>query len=128
MAIDYKWMGNGGTLLDDTGDITLSTADDGIRDMVRSRLKADLNGWRLYRIGANLQPLIGNAVDAQLESVINRQVVTVLSKDLLPRGSFQVRTIANGGVIDIFVYVNGNVIATVSATRNGNILQVQAVN
>ena len=74
MPIDLKWMSQGGVLLDG-GDIALCDPLEGIKDMVRTRLKAALNAWKLYAIGADLEDFIGNAISDELEVSLRRQVV-----------------------------------------------------
>jgi hypothetical protein len=107
----------GGVLLDGTGDIAFSSPKESLIDMVRTRLKADLDGWRLYRIGADLERRIGDAVDAELEIAIRRQATTCLQKQLLPPGSFTVKTVATGSQVDLYVYVNEELIATANINR-----------
>jgi len=70
-------MPQGGVLLDGNGDIALcDSALESVRDIVRSRLKADLNGWQLYPIGADLQSQIGEMAPDELESAVQRLVRT----------------------------------------------------
>ena len=112
MSVDYKWMSSGGILLDGSGDIatTIEGSTESIIDMVRTRLKADLDGWKLYRIGADLNSRIGDLVTEELEIKIRRQVTESLSKDFLPRGAFQVETIPKGSGVTVLVYVGQRLI------------------
>jgi hypothetical protein len=87
-------MPQGGVLLDGNGDIALcDSALESVRDIVRSRLKADLNGWQLYPIGADLQSQIGEMAPDELESAVRRLVRTALSRvkkgqnDQVPRAA-----------------------------------------
>ena len=53
---DFQWTSAGGVLLDAIGDIAVyDTPMDSIQNMVRTRIKADLDGWQLYQIGADLR-------------------------------------------------------------------------
>lgn len=112
MSIDYKWQSNGGLLLDGTGDIasTQSPMETAI-DMVRTRLKATLKAWKLYQIGAGLDTFIGNSSSAEAETAIQRQVLGALSKNYLPSGTFDVRTLRLGGTIQVYVYISDKLIA-----------------
>lgn len=112
MSIDYKWQSNGGFLLDGTGDIasTQSPMETAI-DMVRTRLKATLKAWKLYQIGAGLDTFIGNSSSAEAETAIQRQVLGALSKNYLPSGTFDVRTLRLGGTIQVYVYISDKLIA-----------------
>ncbi len=118
--IDWRWMSKGGLLLDGTGDIALTGSDglESLEDMVRTRLKAALDGWKLYRIGADLGEQIGKTVDAELELEIKRQVVRSLTTEFMPRGAFRVETLADGGRVHVMVYVSGSLIAKAVVTKN----------
>lgn len=109
---DFLWMSRGGCLIDGSGDLALATPDGSLQDMILTRLKAAIDGWQLYRIGADLDNLIGRTVDAELELAIRRQVETALTQDFLPRGSFQVKTLPTGTLIQVFVYINDSLMAT----------------
>jgi hypothetical protein len=115
--VDWSWMSNGDLLLAG-GD--LATTDPStlasIQDMVRTRLKAAIDGWQLYSIGADLAARLGDTIDAELNITLRRQVNNSLTNQLLPRGSFNVKSIADHGTITIFVYINQSLIA--SATLN----------
>lgn len=111
--IDWRWQSNGDLLLDGTGDIAVTNSStlESIVDMVRTRLKAAINGWKLYAIGADLDARIGDTMGPELELTLRRQVQQALTKQLLPIGSFQVQTLADNGKITIFVYLNNSLIA-----------------
>jgi hypothetical protein len=115
--IDYKWMSQGGLLLDGTGDISFSDVENSIKEMVRTRLKADIDGWKLYAIGAGLDARRGDAITPELEVAISRQVTNSLSNQFLPSGSFNVKVIASVNRIDIFVYLNDTLIVTASVPK-----------
>lgn len=121
--IDWRWMSEGGVLLDGTGDIAFTGANtaESLIDMVRTRLKATLSGWQNYPIGADLQSLLGVAVDAELEARIQRQVTSALSNQLLPRGTFQVLTLPNGDRISVLVYIGQQLIALAALNSIGGV-------
>ena len=121
--VDWRWMSEGGLLLDGTGDIAFSdpTTTESLIDMVRTRLKALFTGWQNYRIGADLQSLLGQPLDAELEARIQRQVTTARSTQLLPRGSFQVLTLPNGERISVLVYIGQQLIAMAALNSNGEV-------
>jgi hypothetical protein len=104
--------------VDGTGDLALGSPDESLQDMIQTRLKAAIDGWQLYRIGADLDNLIGRTVDAELELTIKRQVEAALTQDFLPRGSFQVKTLPNGTLIQVFVYINDSLMATVQVNAS----------
>jgi hypothetical protein len=55
--VDFRWMSKGGVLLDATGDISFTTTPwECMVAMVNTRLKAAVNGWKLYPIGARPPP------------------------------------------------------------------------
>jgi len=116
---DFRWMSQGGLVLDSTGDISFTASPwECLTAMVNTRLKAALDGWKLYRIGADLENLIGTTVAAELELSIQRQVQASLSQDFLPTGSFTVSTlVVEPQTVQVFVYVQNQLIAatTVSA-------------
>jgi hypothetical protein len=122
MAIDYSWMSEGGLLLDGQGDIALATNRETIVAMVRSRLKAAVDGWKLYRIGAGLDRYPGNTSDADMETTIKRQVQLAVSNGFLPASAFQISTLRFGSVIQVFVFLNQQLIATtdVNLTPSSN--------
>ena len=79
--------------------------------MVRTRLRARLQGWQLYRIGADLATLPGKTCDATLELLAQRLVTSALSNSFLPSGSFRVQTTRSGGKLDIYVYLSNSLLA-----------------
>lgn len=109
---DFRWMSCGGCLMDGSGDLALATPVESVRDMIHTRLKAAIDGWQLYRIGADLDNLIGSTMTVELELAIQRQVESALTKDFLPRGSFQVKTLPAGSLIQVFVYLSDTLMAT----------------
>ena len=85
--------------------------------MVTTRLKAALDGWKLYPIGADLENLLGSTVAAELELSIQRQVRASLSLDFLPLGSFTVSTLVVGPqTVQVFVYVHNQLVATTTVS------------
>jgi hypothetical protein len=116
---DFRWMSQGGLVLDSTGDISFTASPwECLAAMINTRLKAALDGWKLYAIGADLENLIGTTVAAELELSIQRQVQASLSQDFLPTGVFTVSTLVVGPqTVQVFVYVQNQLIAatTVSA-------------
>lgn len=116
--VDFKWMSAGGLLVDGTGDIACTSgALESVQDIVRSRLKAALDGWKLYRIGAGLAEFPGNTVAPETEVAIRRQVSQALTRDFLPAGSFQIETLSDVDVIRVFVYLNKQLIGTAAVSR-----------
>jgi len=115
--IDWSWMSQGDLLL---GGGDIATTDpatlQSIQDMVRTRLKAALNGWQLYSIGADLLARIGDTIDKELNITLRRQINQSLTNQFLPRGSFTVQSLTDNGTISLFVYLNQSLIA--SATLN----------
>ena len=120
--VDVRWQSYGGILLDSTGDIALTSnvSPESLIDMVRTRLKATLNGWQLYRIGANLDMIIGQQVTPETEALITQAVTTSLTNDFLPVGSFSVETIADGTTITVVVFINNVVVASAVLTAGQN--------
>lgn len=114
---DWSWMSQGDLLLAG-GDIATTNPSTlaSLQDMVRTRLKAALNGWQLYSIGADLAARLGDTVDAELNITLRRQVNNALTNQFLPRGSFNVQSLQDFQTITIFVYLNQSLIA--SATVN----------
>lgn len=113
MSVDFAWMSKGGVLLDSTGDIAFTQSPwECMQAMVSTRLKAAIDGWKLYRIGADLDALIGQTVAPELETAIQRQVQASLSNDFLPVGFFQVKTVALGQSVKVFVYIQSTLIAS----------------
>jgi hypothetical protein len=115
--MDLRWMSQGGTLIDGTGDlaITLSVTEE-METMVMTRLKAAIDGWKLYQIGADLDSFRGDPVNQNTELSIQRQVTAVLQKQFLQAGSFSVQTLAVGNVITVLVYLNKTLIASMDVT------------
>lgn len=124
MAQDYKWMSQGGLLLDGSGDIAFtSSALETIVSMTRTRLKATTNAWQLYPgMGAGLENFRGFTSDAEAEVAIQRTVLTSISSGFLPQSMFTVNTLRIYGQIQIFVFLNNQLIATssVPTTVNNN--------
>jgi len=115
--VDFQWMSQGDLLLSG-GDIATTdpTTLASIQDMVRTRMKASLNGWQLYPIGADLAARLGDTIDAELNITLRRQVNNSLTNQFLPRGSFVVTSLQDNATIMIFVYINQSLI--VSANLN----------
>lgn len=120
MSTDFRWQSRGGILLDGNGDIATTRLGsfESLQDMVRTRLKAALHSWKLYRIGADLQAAVGQAITPELELNIRRQVAQSLTTNLLPRGSFRVETLSENGVVTVFVYVDETLLATADVRRD----------
>lgn len=118
--MDWKWMSCGGLLLDGKGDIAIETdPEESIKDVIRSRLKADFNGWQLYQIGAGLQSRIGDTISPELEDKIKQQVTDSLTYRFLPATAFDVETLVNGDKILVLVFLNGQVAVTATLTKQG---------
>lgn len=120
--IDFRWQSNGGILLDGTGDIALSSVDgvESLHDMVRTRLKAAVRGWRQYEIGAGLESFIGQTMNPELELEIKRQVSRALTKEFLKKGTFQIEVLSFPGQIHVLVYVNYLLVAQAVLQENGH--------
>lgn len=116
-SVDWSWMSQGDLILSggDIGTTNPSTLAS-LQDMVRTRLKAAIDGWQLYSIGADLAARLGDTIDAELNITLRRQVNTSLTNQFLPRGSFTVKSLTDNANILLFVYVNQSLIA--SATLN----------
>lgn len=116
MAIDYKWMSQGGLLLDGSGDIAFTSSSlETTIAMVRSRLKAAVNGWQLYPgMCVGLDNFRGNTSNSQTEADIQRAVLNSISSGYLPKSSFTVNTLRIYGAIQIYVFLNSQLIATSS--------------
>lgn len=110
--MDLNWMSRGGVLIDGSGDLAMGDTLSSLKDMVGTRLKTALDGWKLYRIGADLHRVIGETVSPELEIRIQRQVEAALLKDFLPQGSFTVKTLPSGSQITIYVYLQDKLLAT----------------
>lgn len=121
MSVDYKWMSSGGLLLDGSGDIAFTNSPlECVSSMVATRLKAAVNGWRQYKIGCGLEDFVGNSADASTEVDIQRRVLQALSTNYLPVGVFNVKTLRLGGDIQVFVYINNQLIASTTVNVNSN--------
>ena len=117
---DIRWMTAGGILIDGNGDIQLTDPEvpESLVDMILTRLKADVNSWKLYRIGANLSRLVGEIVDPELELKIKRQISDSMTRDgLLAKGSFSVETIPSPAEVLAILYLAGEAVATVAVPR-----------
>lgn len=112
MSVDFKWMSKGGFLLDGGGDLAFTGSPmECAISMVRSRLQAALDGWKQYRIGAGLDDYRGSTSDSSTEQSIQKSVIAALSNRYLPSSAFTVSTIRLGGEIQVYVYLNGQLIA-----------------
>ena len=119
--IDFSWQTNGGVLIDSTGDIAFTSTDwECLTDMVVTRVKTTLNGWKLYSIGANLQQLVGSSSTkntiSNIESQIQQQVTLALTHNFLPQGSFTVSTIPLGNIIKVYVFIKNTLLASTTVT------------
>ena len=111
--VDLKWMSKGGLLLDSSGDIAFTDSSlESLTDMVVTRLNAALYGFKQYNIGSDLDVLIGSTVDDELEIAIQKQVTQSLTNQFLPIGALVVNTIKVANIINIYVYVQGSLIAS----------------
>ena len=116
---DLRWTSQGGVLMDGTGDIAVTgTPVEELETMVATRLKAAINGWKLYAIGANLDAFLGSSVGINQNTAlaIQRQVTSSLTNQLLPAGSFTVSTIVLGNEIQVLVYLGPSLVATTSVS------------
>jgi hypothetical protein len=107
----------GGVLMDGAGDLALtSLAIEELSTMVATRLKAAVNGWKLYKIGAGLDSFVGSPVgiNQNTELAIQRRVTSALAYKLLPTGSFIVQTLTLGNEVEVFVYLGQSLIASYS--------------
>lgn len=119
--VDFCWQSQGGVMIDGTGDIacTDDSTMDSVVDIVRSRLKAALNGWKLYAIGADLQSAVGQAIDPELELTLQRQVTQSLSDGFLSQSQFQVTTLVTGSKILVLVYLDSQLIVQAAVSPAG---------
>ena len=117
--VDFRWMSQGGLLLDGDGDIaiTSSATTESIEDLVRTRLKAAYDGWQLYRIGADLENNIGQINSNELEIKVRRQVSNAIS-DVLPAGSYEVLTLRDDSTLTVLVYLKGNLLTQTTVSLN----------
>jgi hypothetical protein len=118
MSVDCAWMSQGGFLLDGTGDIAFTANPlECLQDMAYTRLKAAFNGWKLYPgLGADLEACVGRTVAPEIQTTIERKAQAALSNDFLPAGSFQIKTIAAGNSIQVFVFLQKTLIASYTVT------------
>jgi len=106
--------------VDGTGDIACTSNGtlDSTIDIVRSRLKAALDGWRLYRIGADLQERVGQFINPELDIAIKRQVYEAMTCDgFLPKNVLQVETLAYDKKVHVMVFVNGTLAGQAEVNR-----------
>lgn len=115
---DFRWQSLGGCLLDGNGDIAMAAPAESALDMIRTRLKADLNGWKLYPIGADLQNLVGQTMAPELETTIQRQVSVALTNQLLSPGQFEVQTVTVSNMIDVYVYIQRQLLLTLQVNKS----------
>lgn len=114
---DFRWMSAGGILLDGSGDVaTTLTSMEELETMVATRLKAAVDGWKLYTIGAGLEAFPGLPVNANTELSIQRAVTSSLTRQFLSAGSFTVQTLAVGNSIELYVYLNQTLLTTTTVT------------
>jgi len=120
--IDWEWQSNGDLLLA-SGDLgtTDPTTLESLADMVRTRIKADLRGWQLYTIGADLNARLGDTVNAELNTTLCRQITNSLTNQFLARGSFTVQGVVDNGMISLFVYINQSLIATATVNPQSGV-------
>ena len=119
--VDFCWQSQGGVMIDGTGDIacTDDSTMDSVVDIVRSRLKAALNGWKLYAIGADLQSAVGQAIHPELELTLQRQVTQSLSDGFLSQSQFQVTTLVTGSKVLVLVYLDSQLIVQAAVSPAG---------
>lgn len=114
-------MSQGGIMLDGTGDIAFTDSPlDCVSQTVRSRLKSAIAGWKLYKIGCGLEDFVGGTADVTAETAIQRRVIQALSTNYLPAGVFNVKTLRLGGVIQVYVYINQQMIASIQVDVSSN--------
>jgi len=108
MAIDYNWMSQGGVLSDYTGDIAFGTSDQGTLQLVYSRLKAALTGWKAnMRLALIYNHLPGIVIDNTSQLAIQKNITLAFIKSI----SFQMdhsksKLQLSGNEIDIYVFLN----------------------
>jgi hypothetical protein len=119
MAVDFSWMSEGGVLSDFTGDIALTTSDEGTLNLIYSRLKAAVNGWKLYSIGAGLESYTGQVIDSTLSRAVQNAIVLALSNQFLPNGSFSIQTTSSGNELDVYIFVNSTLVSQANITSDG---------
>lgn len=113
---DLRWQSYGGLLVDSTGDIAMTSDTtpagrwEELATMVATRVKAALNSWQLYAIGADLDSLPGKAPPSELELAVKQSITYALSNDFMPSGSFTVNTLSQGSEITIFIFVQNQLL------------------
>lgn len=123
---DFLWMSSGGLFIDGSGDLAVTVLEgQSDIDIIRSRLKAALNGWQSYQIGADLESFIGQATAAELETQIQQKVMATLTYQFLSSGNIKVKTRTTDGQVKIYVYYKDTIAATATVGVSGNQLLVQ---
>lgn len=122
MANDLKWMSNGGLLLDGNGDLAVTSGMETVISMVRTRLKAAVDGYKLYRIGAGLDDFPGSTSDVEAEIAIRRRVMQAISNGYIPTNTFTVTTLRLGGEIQVYIYLKDQLIASATVNLNSQSL------
>jgi len=122
MANDLKWMSGGGLILDGNGDLAITTGMETVISMVRTRLKAAIDGWKLYRIGAGLDDFPGNTSNTETEIAIRRRVMQSISDGYIPTNVFTVTTLRLGDEIQVLVYLKDQVVAQATVNANQNVV------
>ena len=120
------WMSQGGVLLDGTGDLALdSSVYNCFATMVRTRLKAAMNGWKLYPgIGADLKNLLGSANSNELQVALRKAATASLTNNFLASGSFTITSLGIDDQVSIFVYINQSLIATATVSTSSDTVTV----
>ena len=93
--MDLRWTSQGGVLIDGTGDLAVTlTPQEELETMTATRLKAAVDGWKSYAIGAGLEDFKGSSIgiNQNTELAIQRRVTSSLTNQFLPAGSFTVQT------------------------------------
>jgi hypothetical protein len=114
MPVDFVWQSFGGCLLDSTGDlaVTASNAATDVQSIVQSRLKSAVNGWKLYTFGADLETVVGESVQAEIDTALQRSVISALTSDgFLDSSALDVIPLNSGAEITVLVYLNSQLIA-----------------
>lgn len=125
VPVDYRWSSQGGLLLDGTGDIAdTSGTMDSVLDMVRSRVKAAIDGWKMYRIGAGLRRALGQANSNELEVVVKRRLISALTNNFLKASDFSVTTLVLGDTMTLYVYVQNALVVSVTASTVSDSLDI----
>lgn len=125
-SIDFRSSSRGGMLMDGTGDIAYTVdALESKQDITRSRLRAALDGFQLYPIGAGLNKALGQANSNEVEVVLKRRTVATLTNGFMPSGSFTVRTLRLGDAMTVFVYNQDTLLASATVSAPANSLEVK---